>query len=62
MALKQIFTRVEIAGAADVEVNASQMLHVEVSGSGSVTYLGDPALHESVVGWGSVARAEGPQS
>ncbi len=60
--LETEFTRVEIAGAADVEVNASEMLHVEVSGSGSVTYLGDPALHESVAGWGSVARAEGPQS
>lgn len=53
-------TRVEVAGAADVEVNAAEMLHVDVSGSGNVHYLGDPALHENVAGWGSVERAGSP--
>ena len=51
---------VEVAGAADVEVNAAEMLHVDLSGSGNVHYLGDPALHENVAGWGAVERAGGP--
>ena len=51
---------VEVAGAADVEVNAAETLDVDLSGSGNVHYLGDPALHENVAGWGWVERTGSP--
>jgi len=47
--------KVEIAGAANVEVYASDQLDVSISGVGSVTYSGNPkVLNKNVSGVGSV--------
>lgn len=49
--------RVSVAGAANVDVYASQQLDVTVSGIGGVTYSGNPAVvNKSVSGIGSVSR------
>ncbi|HXT61764.1 MAG TPA: head GIN domain-containing protein [Pyrinomonadaceae bacterium] len=50
---------VTVAGAANVDVYASQQLDVSVSGIGSVTYSGNPpVVNKTVSGIGSVNKKE----
>jgi len=52
--LESEFTRIEVSGTADVEVNTSLKLDVKISGSGQVRYRGDPKVTQEISGTGSV--------
>ncbi|HZG23666.1 MAG TPA: head GIN domain-containing protein [Chitinophagaceae bacterium] len=52
-------TRVDISGAGDAEVYASEKLDAEVSGAGNVSYKGDaPEVNQKVSGAGSVNKKD----
>lgn len=50
--------KVEISGAGDAEVYASQKLNVEVSGAAGVKYKGNANVSQSVSGAGSVKKVD----
>jgi hypothetical protein len=51
--------RVTVAGAASVNVYATEQLDVTISGVGSVTYSGNPkSVNKNVSGFGSVKQKE----
>lgn len=45
-----------IAGTADVEVSASEILNVTISGAGTVHYKGDPVVTSNISGSGEVIK------
>ena len=50
---------IEISGAGDAEVFASERLDAEISGAGSIRYWGKPAeVHDQVSGAGSISPGE----
>ena len=52
-------TRVDISGAGDAEVYASEKLEADVSGAGNVSYKGNaPAVNQKVSGAGSVSKKD----
>jgi hypothetical protein len=47
-----------IAGAANVEVSVSDILHVTISGTGTVRYKGDPVVTSNISGTGEVVKVD----
>jgi len=47
-------THVDITGAGNAEVNATEKLVAEVSGTGSIQYRGSPSVEKKISGLGSV--------
>ena len=57
--LRAVSAEVSVAGAAGVDVYATDQLDVTVSGAGRVTYSGNPNVKKSVNGAGQVIKKEG---
>ncbi|MCK5820443.1 MAG: DUF2807 domain-containing protein [Bacteroidales bacterium] len=48
--------RIELSGAAQARVSASDRLDVDISGVGSVKYKGDPEIRKSISGIGTLKK------
>lgn len=48
--------RVELSGAAQARVYATEDLRVDISGAGSVRYKGEPQIHKTISGVGSLKK------